>query len=97
MTCSIFTKPLFFIKLFVGIITGSIAVTADASKKVTFEARGDVPAISGNHIEGFKVSNRETSLLPKMGGNGTKIFVFSGFMIICCSLVLYFRFKRKGA
>lgn len=66
-------------------------------KKVTFEARGDVPAISGNHIEGFKVSNRETSLLPKMGGNGTKIFVFSGFMIICCSLVLYFRFKRKGA
>ena len=37
------------------------------------------------------------SLLPKMGGNGTKIFVFSGFMIICCSLVLYFRFKRKGA
>ena len=75
----------------------TIAVTDDASKKVTFEARGDVPAISGNHIEGFKVSNRETSLLPKMGGNGTKIFVFSGFMIICCSLVLYFRFKRKGA
>lgn len=75
----------------------TIAVTDDVSKKVTFEARGDVPAISGNHIEGFKVSNRETSLLPKMGGNGTKIFVFSGFMIICCSLVLYFRFKRKGA
>ena len=75
----------------------TIAVTDDASKKVTFEARGDVPAISGNHIEGFKVSNRETSLLPKMGGNGTKIFVFSGFMIICCSLLLYFRFKRKGA
>lgn len=75
----------------------TIAVTDDASKKVTFKARGDVPAISGNHIEGFKVSNRETSLLPKMGGNGTKIFVFSGFMIICCSLVLYFRFKRKGA
>ena len=75
----------------------TIAVTDDASKKVPFEARGDVPAISGNHIEGFKVSNRETSLLPKMGGNGTKIFVFSGFMIICCSLVLYFRFKRKGA
>ena len=45
----------------------TIAVTDDASKKVTFEARGDVPAISGNHIEGFKVSNRETSLLPKMG------------------------------
>ena len=39
----------------------TIAVTDDASKKVTFEARGDVPAISGNHIEGFKVSNRETS------------------------------------
>ena len=75
----------------------TIAVTDDASKKVTFEARGDVPSISGNHIEVFKVSNRETSLLPKMGGNGTKIFVFSGFMIICCSLVLYFRFKRKGA
>ena len=53
----------------------TIAVTDDASKKVTFEARGDVPAISGNHIEGFKVSNRETSLLPKMGGNGTKICV----------------------
>ena len=74
----------------------TIAVTDDASKKVTFEARGDVPAISGNHIEGFKVSNRETSLLPKMGGNGTKIFVFSGFMIICCSLVLYFRFIRNN-
>jgi uncharacterized surface anchored protein len=80
-----------------GYLKPTIAVTDDASKKVTFEARGDVPAISGNHIEGFKVSNRETSLLPKMGGNGTKIFVFSGFMIICCSLVLYFRFKRKGA
>lgn len=74
----------------------TITVTNNDNKKVTFEAKGDVPAISGNYIEGFKISNRETSRLPKLGGNGTGIFVFSGFAVICCSLVLYFKFKRRG-
>lgn len=74
-----------------------IQITKEGTEEVAFKAVGDVPAISGNYIDGFKISNRETSRLPKLGGNGTGIFVFSGVVIICCSLVLYFKFKRRGA
>ena len=75
----------------------TITVTNDDNKKVTFEAKGDVPAISGNYIEGFKVSNRETSRLPKLGGKGTTLFWIGGLSVIGCALILCFRFKRKGA
>ena len=75
----------------------TIAVTKEDNKKVTFEAKGDVPAISGDYKEGFKVSNRETSRLPKLGGKGTTLFWIGGLSVIGCALILCFKFKRKGA
>ena len=76
-----------------------VTATKKDDEKISFQAVGDVPAISGTYADdyGFKITNREKSQLPALGGKGTTLFWISGLSVIGCALALCFKFKRKGA
>lgn len=77
----------------------TVTATKEDEEKISFQAVGDVPAISGTYADdyGFKITNREKSQLPALGGKGTALFWIGGLSVIGCALVLCFKFKRKGA
>ena len=72
-----------------------ITVTDNTNEKVKFEAVGDVPAIKGNFMDGFEIANRKTDNLPNLGGSGTIMYSAGGILLIGCSIILNFIYKRK--
>ena len=80
----------------------TVKATKKDDEKISFQAVGDVPAISGEYADdeddsGFKITNRKKSQLPALGGKGTTLFWIGGLSVIGCALILCFKFKRKGA
>lgn len=72
-----------------------ITVTDNTNEKVKFEAVGDVPAIKGDFMDGFEIENRKIDILPNLGGSGTIMYSAGGILLIGCSIILNYIYRRK--